>query len=94
MKNLNEVIEKARSAFMGYMDVCSIAKEVIERASEGIEEGNDAYDCVTDSFNDEVVYYCDQWAIVEWYFGGPEDFTSAEDAYNNFIDIIVKCFEE
>ena len=94
MKNLNEVIEKARSVFMGYMDVCSIAKNVIERASEGIEEGNDVYDCVTDAFNDEVIYYCDQWAIIEWYFSAPEDFTSAEDAYNEFINAVIECFEE
>ena len=70
----------------GFGKVCETVESIFERMEEPTEED------LQQAIDDELIYYCDQWEIMQHYQTPQEaNFDEAmEEFYNDLLDILYK----
>lgn len=73
-------------------DATGIAENVYNRAICDAENIDEAFECLADALNDELIYTADQWTIMQEY--QTPDEANFNDAYEIFYDDLCKHFYE
>ena len=75
----------------GGEEVYGIAENIISRV-DTFEDDDEISDLIIDALNDELIYYRDQWDVIEFY-STPEDGRTLSDCCDDFINDILDVVE-
>lgn len=73
-------------------DATGIAEKVYNRAICDAANIDEAFDCLSDALNDELIFTADQWAIMQEYQTPYE--ANFNEAYDMFYEDLCKHFYE
>ena len=75
--------------YTGDFEFLDVVAKLLDRIDDLSNE-----DAILDTINDTIVYYADQWKILEYYYWADIENANWEDAYNEFVDDIYSlCYE-
>ena len=91
MKVTINTFELSFTAHLGW-DACKIAEEVYQRACGDADTMEEAYDNIYEALDDEMIYTCRQWTIMQEYQSPDE--ANFSEAYELFLNDLLGYFDE
>ena len=71
--------------------IVDLAWDILDRVEE---DSDDVYDAISEAIDSGLIYYSQQWTLIEYYFSPLDENISLNEAIGCFVEDLAKCVEE